>query len=151
MKNLKTFEDAMMDYSPEPSKEEKLRKERLARLKRVMNPLNNKSKQSARNYMYKISKPIISGTFTEEYWTPVRELFTKWKDLHIEFEEYKVSQYFNMHEPFGSMDSPRKEWYIKITFHNNRGVLNELVGTLTAAFDGTREDPTKRYDLTLVL
>jgi len=155
MKHLKIFEEMYIGEDStwgEPvSKEEEVRKNRMDSLNRLRNPLNRKSKQSAKNYIYKISKPIINGTYTEEYWAPIRELFTKWSDMHVDWEEYETQRYFNMHEPFGSMKSPRKEWYIKITFYNNRGILNELIGTITAAFDGTREDPTKRYDLTLVL
>ncbi len=139
----------MGDYSL--SKEEQLRLDRKKSLDRIMNPLNSKSKQSARNYMYKISNTIIEGIHTEEFWAPIRDLFAKWNELRVDWELYKPSQYFNMHEPFGSINSPRKVWYIKIIFHNNRGILNELVGTITASFNGTREDPTKRYDLTLVI
>jgi len=151
MKNLKRFEDIEYSGNEPLSKEEQLRLNRKEGLERIMNPLNSKSKQSARNFMYKISIPIISGIHTDDYWTPVRELFKTWNKLKVDWDEYKPQQYFNMHEPFGSMDSPRKEWYITISFYNNRGVLNHLHGTLTAAFNGTREDPTKRYDLNLVL
>ena len=153
MKHIKVFEEVITDgyMESEPSKEELLRKERTEKSKRIMNPLNRKSKQSARNYMYKISTPIIDGLFRDEFWTPVSKLFGKWNDEKVDWELSKPSQYFNMQEPFGSMNPPYKQWYITISFYNNRGVLNTLDGTLTAHFNGTRKDPTKTYDLTLVL
>jgi hypothetical protein len=135
----------------EESKEELLRKDRLDKSLRIMNPLNRKTKQNARKYIYKISTPIIDGVFRDEYWTPVNALFSLWNAEDVFWEITKPSQYFNMHEPFGAMSPPYKQWYISISFYNDRANLNTLDGTLTAHFNGTREDPTKTYDLTLVI
>ena len=119
-------------------------------MERLSNPLNRKTKQNARRYIYKISSKIIEGIFKDEYWTPVTQLLKKWDKEGVDWDYYKPAQYFNF-PMTDSMNLPYKQWYITISFYNDRGKLNDLSGILTAHFNGTEKDPLQMYDLTLVL
>lgn len=157
MKHLKLFEDRLDDDYTSRSNitdNDDLLVVRKEKLTRIENPLNMKNKISARKWIYKISNPIIcppgQSMFKDDSWEPVTKLFRKWNELKVDWDFYANPRYFNF-PMTDDMKLPRKEWYITIKWFNDKGRASELVGTLVAAFDGPRDNPTERYDLTLVI
>lgn len=151
MKHIKLFEDR---FEEDSFFDNELAKERKEKLIRIKNPLNMKNKISARKWIYKISLPIINppghSMFRDESWEPVTKLFKKWNEENVDWDFTENPRYFNF-PMTDSMNLPRKEWYISIKWFNDKGRESELRGTLVAAFDGPKDDPTERYDLTLVI
>lgn len=111
------------------------------------NPLDGKSKKSAKNYLYKLVEPYTKGIYSDSYWQPIQAIWKSFTDNNLEWEMTRSSQYFK-----DEKGNPiRKEWYFKISFLNNRQRLTEIVGTITAAGAGTVQDPLDRYDVVVVM
>ena len=113
----------------------------------MVDPLNGKSKQSAKNYLYKLVEPYTKNIYSDIYWQPIHAIWKSFTDNNIDWEMTRSSQYFK-----DEQGNPiRKEWYFKITFSNNRQKPTEIYGTVTAAGAGTVQDPLGKYDVTVVM
>jgi len=110
------------------------------------NPLNGKSKQSARNFIYRVVGDLTKGFFKDESWEHIRAI---WSALDLKGIENNISdaQYFKDEhgQPSGKM------WKFEVPFVNNKGKQDMLYGTLTAHFAGSVKDPSERYDISFVI
>lgn len=147
MKHIKLFEDRF-------EVDDELLRDRKEKIIRLKNPLNMKDRIGAKRWIYKISLPIISppghSIFRDDNWEPVTQLFKKWNQEGVDWDFYENPKYFNF-PVTDDMNLPYKQWYIVIKWNNAKGRESELIGTLTAHFNGTQEDPLQKYDLTLVI
>jgi len=110
------------------------------------NPLNGRSKQSAKTFVYNNCNHLTKGLFTDNSWENVHAIFKKMDELGIE-NLIESTRYYKdeRNNPSG------KIWSISLPFINNKGREDSLLGTITAAGAGTVSDPLSRYDLTLVI
>jgi len=108
--------------------------------------INGKSKQSARNFIYRIVGDLTKGVFRDEDWSNVNAI---WKRL----DEYRIENNLVDTEYFkdGRGDLAGKMWKFEVPFVNNKGKPSVLYGTLTAHFAGTVLDPTSVYDISFVI
>jgi len=112
----------------------------------IINPLNGKSKSSARNYIYRLIGDMTKGFFTDDSWENVNAI---WKRLDEAGIENIMSDAKYYHNEQG--ESAGKMWKFEVPFVNSKGKEDILYGTLIAAFAGTVEDPTGRYDLSFMI
>jgi hypothetical protein len=110
------------------------------------NPLNGKSKQSAKNFIYNNVSHLTKGIFVDNAWEHVHAIFKKMDELGVS-SDIESTQYYK--DERGNPSG--KIWSISIPFINNKGREDQLLGSITAAGAGTVEDPLSRYDLTLVV
>jgi len=110
------------------------------------NPLNGKSKQSARNYIYRLVYDLTKGFFTDDAWQNVSAIWKKLDENNID-NHLTDAKYFRdeQGQPAG------KTWKFEVPFINNKGKLSTLYGTLTAHFAGSVQDPSERYDISFVI
>lgn len=107
--------------------------------------LDGKSRQSASRLVNKILRSKTKGFFVDEDWAGVHEVLNELTRQGINWtcsgSEY--SRWENGNPP------KIKIWGIGICFTNKRGIIQELVGSITAMAAGMVSDPPfKRYDLT---
>jgi hypothetical protein len=108
--------------------------------------LNGKSKQSAKNIIYKLVEPYTKGFFSDDSWVPVHSI---WKALESRDITWEIT---NSKYDKDEKGTPiRKMWYFKISFIDNKNKQIELPGMITAAGAGTVQDPLSRYDITFVI
>jgi hypothetical protein len=107
----------------------------------LSNPLNSMSKIRAVKYLYKLIGKIPDGIFTDNSWTPIREIFSVFKQNNIDYD-IKSANYIRLEA---------KVWKFGIEFINDKGKLTTIYGNITAAGAGSVEDPLDRYDVTVVL
>jgi len=112
----------------------------------ISNPLNGKSKQSARNYIYKLVYDLTKGFFRDESWENVNAI---WKTLDANNIPHYVTdaKYFNNERG----ESAGKTWHFEIPFTNNKNREDRLIGTLTAHFCGSVADPSDKYDISFII
>lgn len=110
------------------------------------NPLNGKSKQSARNYIYRLVGDLTKGFFRDNSWENVNAIWNKLDSNGIQ-SNIMSADYFKDErgEPMG------KTWKFEVPFKNNRGNDDALLGTLNAHFCGSVRDPSERYDISFVI
>ena len=111
-----------------------------------VNPINGKSKQSARNYIYRLVGDLTKGFFKDEDWSNVRKIWTTLDSVGI--ENHLTDNYYKKDDN-GNLQS--KTWHFEVPFVNNRGKEDKLLGTLNAHFAGSNEDPTDRYDISFII
>ena len=109
--------------------------------------INGKSKQAAKNFIYKITQNLTKGFFRDEAWENVQKI---WETLS---SQYGIDVIINNAEYRNGENSipTAKKWGIEIPFIDNKGKERKLVGYLIASFCGEMNDPTSRYDLVLIL
>ena len=112
----------------------------------VANPLNGKSKQSARNYIYRLVGDLTKGFFRDNSWENVHAIWNKLNQNGIQ-SNIMSADYFNDERG----QSMGKTWKFKIPFVNNRGNNDVLLGTLNAHFCGSVQDPSERYDISFII
>jgi len=110
------------------------------------NPLNGKSKQSSRNYIYRLVGDMTKGFFTDDSWENVNAIWKKLDEAGIENYLTDAKYYRNERG-----ESAGKMWKFEVPFINNRGKEDKLYGTLTASFAGSIQDPSERYDISFVI
>lgn len=106
--------------------------------------LDGKSKVSAKNYIYKLVDKELKGFYTDEYWTPINNIFKILQSNNIEYV-IDSTKYDNEVPP------KSKTWYFTIEFLDNKGKKQTLVSQLKAHGGGSVQDPLDRYDLTLIM
>lgn len=117
-----------------------------------ISPIDGKSKRSALNFIYKNIVPKTDGIWKDEAWNGVNVFFKGLDEFNLNWDLVQNSRYFNF--PYGvggSIEIPRKEWYFKINFINDRGRENEFNGTVTASGAGSMKDPLDRYDVVVTM
>ena len=108
--------------------------------------LNGKSKQSARNFIYKVVGDMTKGFFRDEDWSNVSAIWKRLDEYHIE-NNLVSTEYFK--DERGELAG--KTFKFEVPFVNNKGKPSILYGTLTAHFAGTVLDPTSVYDISFVI
>jgi len=108
--------------------------------------INGKSKQSARNYIYRIVGDLTKGFFRDEDWSNVSAIWKRLDEHHIE-NNLVHTEYFK--DDQGNLAG--KTFKFEVPFVNNKGREDVLYGTLTAHFAGTVLDPTSVYDISFVI
>ena len=109
-------------------------------------PLDGKSKQSARNHIYKLVGNMTQGFFTDDNWSNVHNIWNTMDNNGI--ENYLTDNYYKKDDE-GNLQS--KTWHFEVPFINNRGNQDKLTGTLNAHFAGSIQDPTERYDISFII
>ena len=112
----------------------------------IPNPVDGKSKPSARNYVYKLVGKLTKGFFRDSSWENVGAIWGKLNENNI--PNYLIdAKYFHDEkgQPIG------KTWYFEIPFVNNRSNQDKLQGTLNAHFCGSVQDPSDRYDISFII
>lgn len=113
----------------------------------ITNVLNGKSKQSARNYLYRLVNQYTKGVYSDTFWQQIQAIWKSFTENGVDWDMTRSSQYFK-----DEKGNPiRKEWYFKISFLNNRQRPTEIMGTITAAGAGSVEHPLDKYDVTVVM
>lgn len=120
---------------------------RTEKYSQVINSLDGKSKQSAKNYLYRLVHPYTTKIYSDTAWQPISDIWNTFTNNNIEWNTTRNSQYFKDEQ--GNLI--RKEWYFIIDFINNRNRPTQIIGTITAAGAGSVEDPLNRYDVTVVM
>ena len=108
--------------------------------------ISGKSKQSARNLIYRIVGDMTKGFFSDEDWSHVNAIWKKLDEYQIE-NNLVGTEYFKDDKG----DLAGKIYKFEVPFTNNRGKQDILYGTLTASFCGTVLDPTSVYDITFII
>ena len=106
--------------------------------------LNGKSKQSAKNYLYKVLSPIVDGFFSDENWIPINTIFKNLTKMGIDYEIDKT--FYDQNFPHTS-----KTWQFKIMFTDSMGRQQTLNCQLKAHGAGSVQDPLNRYDVTFLI
>ena len=110
------------------------------------NPLDGKSKPSARNYVYKLIGELTKGFFRDDSWENINAIWDRLNENNI--SNYLINaKYF--HDEKGQ--SMGKTWYFEIPFINNRSNQDKLQGNLNAHFCGSIQDPSDKYDISFVI
>lgn len=112
-----------------------------------IDPLYGKSKQSAKNFIYKLVEPYTKGVFRDNSWQPINSIWRLFSENNIDCEMTKPPQYFNNESGM----PVRKDWYFKISFLNNKQKQDEINGTITASGAGSVQDPLDAYDVVVVM
>ena len=116
-------------------------------------PIDGKSKQSAKNFLYNKVKPFTHNRlYKDDYWQGPKEVFGAFDQLGLNWQidksEYRKGEKRMAQNP---MLDYSKVWYLTIWFDNNRGKQQKINGYVTAAGAGSVEDPLDKYDLVVVL
>ena len=110
------------------------------------NPLNGRSKQSAKNFIYRLVGDMTKGFFKDDAWEGVHAIFDKMRDSGIEVN-MTDAQY---HKDEQGLPSD-KTWKFEIPFMGKNDKPQVLYGVLVASFAGTVQDVMGRYDLSLMV
>ena len=115
--------------------------------------IDGKSKQSAKNFLYKAIKPFhINKIYHDEYWQGPQSIWRVFDQLNLNWQidrsEYRKCLARDGLDP---MVNCSKVWNFTIFFDNNRGKQNKLYGQLIASGAGSVEDPLEKYDMIIVI
>ena len=119
---------------------------KITKIANLGNPLDGKSKQSARTYIYRVVGDLTKGFFQDEDWSNVHKIWNALDNAGI--ENYLTDNYYKKDDN-GNLQS--KTWHFEVPFMNNRGNEDKLLGTLNAHFAGSIKDPTDRYDISFII
>lgn len=119
---------------------------KITKIANIVNPLNGRSKQSARNYVYKIVGNLTKGFFKDEDWSNIRKI---WDALDANNIENELTNNYYLKDDQGNLQS--KTWNFELPFINNKGNPDKLIGTLNAHFAGSVQDPTDKYDMSFIV
>ena len=119
---------------------------KIIKIANIVSPLDGRSKQSARNYIYKVVGGLTQGFFVDEDWSNVRKIWAAMDTAGI--ENFLTDNYYKKDDD-GNLQS--KTWHFEVPFINNRGNEDKLTGTLNAHFAGSVQDPTERYDISFII
>jgi len=106
------------------------------------NPLDGKSKQTAKRIVNRLIGSVSRGIFSDESWQGIQRV---WKALEkADIPSYVTSAEYR-HNDQGVPNG--KVWTFEIPFLNNRGRENKLYGTVVAGGAGSIDEPLSRYDV----
>ena len=112
----------------------------------TVNPLNGRSNQSAKNYIYKLIHDLTKGIYSDQSWEAVNAIWKRLDDNNI--ENYLTdTQYYKDEQGLPSS----KVWRFEIPFVNNKGKPTILHGILTAHGAGSVKYPLDKYDITVMM
>jgi len=120
---------------------------KIVKISNLENPLNGRTKQSARNYIYKLVGNLTQGLFRDNDWRNVNAIWSAIDNAGI--ERYTTNTYYKKDEQSGELAS--KTWHFEIPFINKRGNEDKMLGTLNAHFAGSVQDPTESYDISFII
>ena len=110
---------------------------------------NKKTKQNAKNYIYKQVQLLTRGFFRDEDWSNVRKVWEKIESLGVDLDvEVKNGGYFN-DRTTGKIAG--KTYHFNIHFQNIQGKQFDLPGELICSFCGTVDDPMSVYDMAFII
>ncbi len=115
--------------------------------------IDGKSKQSAKNFLYKAVKKFhINKMYHDEYWQGPQNIWKTFDSLNLNWQ-IDMSKYVKGDPKMGTdpMVDVRKEWNFTIFFDNNKGKQNKLYGHLIASGAGSVQDPLEKYDMIIVI
>lgn len=108
--------------------------------------LDGMSNEKARRFVSKIAKNAYhTGIYKDESWVGANSIKKAFNEANIGYEIIS-SDYVNWSSQERGVSS-RKEWKLRFPFINNNGKETLLHGTITAAGDGSVEDPLEKYDM----
>lgn len=119
----------------------------------VESAIDGKSKQSAKNMLYKaIKKHHINRIYKDEYWEGPKNIWKTFDQLNLNWQ-IDSSRYVKGDSKMGTnpMVDVAKEWRFTIWFDNNKGKQQKLYGQLIASGAGSVEDPLEKYDIIVVI
>lgn len=96
----------------------------------------------ARKTVNNIIAPLTKGLFSDQAWEPVNAIFKTLTNNNINWV-LKSANY--THGNDGKSDG--KIWKFEIYFSNNKGCFKTLYGIVRAAWAGSVQDPSDKYDL----
>jgi len=106
--------------------------------------IDNRSKQSAINYIHKKIDSLTRGIFNDDNWSNVTKIWRIFDSMnlnwHIESSEYGKN--------LGELMPSRKTWIFKIEYIN-KNKITTIGGQLRASGAGSVRDPLDRYDITI--
>jgi len=104
--------------------------------------INEMSKQRAKTYVNKLMDKHSKGIFSDEYWSPVQNIF---KDLSEANIDYVVDKAEYKKDDKGIPTS--KRWNLTINFTDKNGKDQKLTALIIASGAGSVEDPLDKYDV----
>jgi len=104
--------------------------------------INEMSKQRAKTYVNKLMGKHSKGIFSDEYWSPVQNIF---KDLSEANIDYVVGKTEYKKDDKGVPTS--KRWTLTISFIDKNGKEQKLTALIIASGAGSVEDPLDKYDI----
>lgn len=116
----------------------------------TQNSITGKSKQSAKNFLYKQIKPFTHNRFyKDDFWEGPKNVWQLFDKLGLNWQidksEYQKGQKRMGEDP--NLDY-RKVWWFTIWLDDGK---NKIQGYLTAAGAGSVEDPLEKYDVVVVM
>ncbi len=108
-------------------------------------PLNGMSNERARKFVAKIARSgYHNGIYNDDFWDGKNGILKALGDAGIDYD--LISAQYSPEFP-----NTWKEWKLKFTFDNDRGIQKEMIGTIIAAGAGSVEQPLDRYDMNFTI
>lgn len=120
----------------------------------IANDLDNKllwakSKQTAKNIIYRNIENLTKGIFRDQNWSNVRRIWKRLEQLGLDVNvEVKNGGYFNDRM---TKEIAGKKYYFDFEYNNIEGKLFRFQGELICSFCGTVEDPMSAYDISFII
>ena len=113
------------------------------------NPLDGKSKDSAKNIIHKLYSQVDHGQrYRDDAWQNVHKIFNLFKDYGFD----TVGGYDAEYNPGGinvdALTPQWKKWYYDFNFTDNKGIPRTITYVLIASAGGTPENAWSSYDIT---
>jgi hypothetical protein len=116
------------------------------RVERSKNPLNDRSKESARRYANKVIHDTLEARhktfYNDQGWEGIHQIFNALDQAGIEWE-LKGAEY--QHDEHGN--PARKVWNFVLFYLDKKNKRQELYGTAIGSLAGTVADPWSQYDV----
>ena len=110
---------------------------------------NAKSKQTAKNIIYRNIENLTKGIFRDQNWSNVRRIWNRLEQLGLEVNvEVKNGGYFNDRM---TKEVSGKKYYFDFEYVNIEGKNFRFQGELICSFCGTVEDPMSAYDISFII
>lgn len=119
---------------------------KITKISKLNNPLDGRSKQAAKNMVYKLVGDLTKGSFSDIGWGQVHLIWETLENAGI--ENFSDNQYYLKDE---SGNPASKTWEFYIPFINNRGNEDKLQGQLRAHLFGENQGSSDRYDISFVV
>ena len=108
-----------------------------------------KSKQTAKNIIYRNIENLTKGIFRDQNWSNVRKIWERLEYLGLDVNvQVKNGGYFNDRM---TGEIAGKKYNFDFEYNNIEGKLFRFEGELICSFCGTVEDPMGAYDISFII
>ena len=108
-----------------------------------------KSKQTAKNIIYRNVQTLIKGIFRDDDWRYVNRVFDRLRRLGLQVVvTVKNGGYF---EDRRTHKTAGKKYDFTLSYVNIQGKTFKFDGQLICSFCGSVNDPTQAYDISLII